>query len=191
MMETAGADVDRSRSRPLTLADAMVFIVAIGLGLAIARPAIVMIIDAVRGDPRWRLQTMPGAVSLGRMLNIVLLNFLLFLLPAFLIVRLKRPRASLRAMICQPGFAACAPPAAIFIASLPVTLFPPSGVAEQVITIASQVLVICAAPLAWVILIATRRWNPEPSWIDRLGRILGVLWMACLPAHLVLIRLPY
>ena len=39
------------------------------------------------------------------MLNIVLLNFLLFLMPACVIVRLER-RAAVRSMICQPGCAA-------------------------------------------------------------------------------------
>ena len=167
----------------------MIFIIAFGLGLALARPAIVVIADAVRSDPRWRFQTVNGAVSLARMVNIVLLNFLLFLLPAFLIVRLKRPRAALRSVVCQPGFAACAAPVAVFFAILPFALFTISGLAGQVIEIAYQVLIIGAAPLAWVILIATRKWNPEPSWIDRLGRILGVLWMVCLPTHLLLIRL--
>jgi hypothetical protein len=191
MGETAGTDIDRPTSRPLSLSDAMIFIIALGLGLAIARPAIVLIADAVRSDPGWRFQTLAGSVSLGRMLNIVLLNFLLFLLPAFLIVRLKRPRAALRSMICQPGFAACAAPVVIVLATMPLAVLPPLGLAGQMIEIVGQVLLVGAAPLAWVFLIATRRWNPEPSWIDRLGRILGALWMVCIPAHLVLIRLPY
>jgi hypothetical protein len=60
-----------------------------------------------------------------------------------------------------------------------------------VIEIAAQVLLVVAAPLAWIFSIATHRWNPEPSWIDRLGRILGALGMVCTPAHFVLIHLPY
>jgi hypothetical protein len=189
MGDTAGTDVDRPTARPLSLADAMIFIIALGLGLAIARPVIVLITDTVRADPRWRFQTLDGAVSLGRMFNIVLLDFLLFLLPAFLIVRLKRPRAALRSMICQPGFAACAAPVAIVLATMPLALFPASGLAHQFIEIASQVLLVGAAPLAWVFLIATRQWNLEPSWIDRLGRVLGALCMVCLPTHFVLMRL--
>ena len=189
MGETAAIGIDRPTFRALSLADAMIFIIALGLRLAIARPAIVLIADSVRADPRWRFQTLDGAVSLGRMLNIVLLDFLLFLLPAFLIVRLKRPRAALRSMICQPGFAACAAPIAIVLATMPLALLRPSGLARQVIEIASQVLLVGAAPLAWIFLIATRRWNLEPSWIDRLGRILGALCMVCIPTHFVLMRL--
>jgi hypothetical protein len=191
MGETPATDIERPKARPLRLADALIFIIALGLGLALARPAIVLIVDAVRSDPRWRFQTLAGAVSLGRMLNIVLLNFLFFLLPAFLIVRLRRPRPGLRSLICQPGFVACAAPVGIVLATLPLALLPVSEPAGGVIEIVAQVLLVVAAPLAWVFLIATRRWNPEPSWIDRLGRILGALGMVCTPAHFVLIHLPY
>jgi hypothetical protein len=190
LQETAGPEIDRPSLRPFGVADAMIFVIAIGLGLALARPAIVLIADAVRSDSRWRSQTLAGAVSLGRMLNIVLLNFLFFLLPAFLIVRLRRPRPALRSLICQPGFVACAAPVIIVLATMPLALLPLSGLAE-LIGIGVQVLLVVAGPLAWVFLVATRRWNPEPSWIERLGRVLGVLGMICTPAHLVLIRLPY
>ena len=184
-------EIRRPRSRPFGLGDAMIFVIAVGLGLTLARPAIALIFDAVRSDPRWRFQTLAGAVSLGRMLNIVLLNFLLFLLPACMIVRLRHPRLSFRSVICQPGFAACAAPISVVVATLPLVFLHASGLARPVIEIAAQILIVIAVPMTWVVLIATRRWNPEPGWIDRLGRILGILWMVCIPAHLVLIRLPY
>ena len=191
MAEAAVTDIGRPRSRPFALGDAMILIVALALGLALAGPGIVIIADAIRTVPHKHFRTLAGAVPLGRFLNIVVLNFLFFLLPAFLILRLKRPRPPLRSLIRQPGFAACAAPVAFFLVSLPLALLAPSGLAGQVIEIAGQVLLAAAVPLAWVSLIATRRWDPEPSWIDRLGRILGALWMFSLPAHLVLIRLPY
>jgi hypothetical protein len=74
---------------------------------------------------------------------------------------------------------------------MPLVLLPLSGLAGQVIEIGAQVLLVVAAPLAWVLLVATRKWNPEPGWIDRLGRILGTLGMLCTPAHFVLIHLPF
>ena len=190
MGEPTVTDHDRLTSRPFGVADAMIFIIALGLGLALARPAIVLIADAIRSDPRWRFQTLDGAVSLIRMLNIVLLNFLFFLLPAFLIVRLRRPRPALRSLIGQPGFVACAAPVVIVLATMPLALLPLEGLAGQVIEIVVQVLLVVAAPLAWVFLIVTRRWNSEPRWIDRLGRILGALGIVCTPAHFVLIHLP-
>ena len=31
----------------------------------------------------------------------------------------------------------------------------------------------------WLLLALSGRWRPEKSWIDRLGRLLGVVWIAC------------
>jgi hypothetical protein len=31
----------------------------------------------------------------------------------------------------------------------------------------------------WLLLALSGRWRPERSWIDRLGRLLGLVWMAC------------
>jgi hypothetical protein len=80
MAEAAVTDANRPMYRPFTLGDAMILIIALALGLAIARPAIALIVDAVRSDPRWRFQTFARAVALGRMLNIIMLNFLLFMI---------------------------------------------------------------------------------------------------------------
>jgi len=191
MAQAAVTDIDRPEYRPFTLGDAMIFMIALALGLAIARHGIIIIVDTIRSVPQSHFRTWAGTVQLGRFLNIVVLNFLFFLLPAFLIVRLKRPHAPLRSVICQPGFAACAAPVVFFIASLPLALLTAAGLAGQFIVITGQILLAIAGPLVWIFLIAMRRWHPEPSWIDRLGRILGALWMIILPAHLILIRLPY
>src|SRR4051812_34949973 len=108
MAEVAATDIDRPRSRPFGLGDAMILIVALALSLALAGPAIIIIADTIHSDPRWWFQTLDGAVSLAHMLNALVLCFLFFLIPACLILRLKRPRPPLRSLIGQPGFAACA-----------------------------------------------------------------------------------
>jgi hypothetical protein len=191
MAEAAVADLDRPRSRPFTLGDAMILIVALALALAIARPGIAMIANALRTVPHSQFRTLAGAVQLGRVLNIVLLNFLFFLLPAFLILRLKHPRPPWRSMLGQPGFAGCAAVVAVVVVALPLSLLAPSGPGQLFVESAAQVLLPGAVPLAWVWMIAKSRWNPEPSWIDRMGRILGVLWMVSLPALVILNYLPY
>jgi hypothetical protein len=33
----------------------------------------------------------------------------------------------------------------------------------------------------WMLLLVSGRWRPEPSWIDRAGRVLGWFWIAILP----------
>ena len=38
---------------------------------------------------------------------------------------------------------------------------------------------------AWLALALGGRWNPEPTWVDRMGRGLGVFWLASWPAHLL------
>jgi hypothetical protein len=37
---------------------------------------------------------------------------------------------------------------------------------------------------AWATLAATRRWRTEASWIDRLGRVLGTIWIGLLVLYL-------
>ena len=32
---------------------------------------------------------------------------------------------------------------------------------------------------SWLTLSLNRRWRPEPTWLDRLGRALGLYWIAC------------
>jgi hypothetical protein len=33
----------------------------------------------------------------------------------------------------------------------------------------------------WLLLVASGRWRPEPSWLDRLGRAVGAYWIAMIP----------
>jgi hypothetical protein len=35
-----------------------------------------------------------------------------------------------------------------------------------------------AVAAIWSLLIFEQRWRPEPSWIDRAGRCLGIYWLA-------------
>src|SRR4051812_27861852 len=99
MEEAKGNPMVRHRSPPFGLGDAMILIVALALGLALAGPGIIIIADAIRSAPRGQFRSMAGTIPLTRFLNIVLLNFLFFLLPAFVIVRLRRPRAPLNTLI--------------------------------------------------------------------------------------------
>jgi hypothetical protein len=191
MAEVAVDDIDRPTSRPFTLGDAMILIVALGLGLALARPAILEIAKALNSVSRNNFRLLIGAVPLARMLNIVLLDFLFVLLPALMILRLRRPRPPLRSILTQPGVTACAMPVAMFFVILPFSLLAGSGIGGEALEMAMQVLLIAAAPLAWICLLVTRRWNSEPSWIDRAGRTMGVLQMVCVPAHFILIHYSY
>ena len=74
----------------------MILMLAVSLGLGLARPGIVFLWNYVRSVPLNQFRTLVVALAILRTLNTLLLNFLFFLLPAFLILRLKRPRAPLR-----------------------------------------------------------------------------------------------
>ncbi len=173
--------IDHRQRRPFRVGDAMILIIALALGLALARPALFSLAFKIRSVPVNYFWNFGNSLTLAKYLIIIVLCFLFFLLPAFVIMRLKRPRAPLRSLICQPGFAACAPPCAVFLASLPFAFLGVPGPAGRIIVISLRVLVTAVAPLAWVCLIATRRWYPEPSWIDRFGRLLAALWMVSVP----------
>jgi hypothetical protein len=175
------AAIDQPQSRPFTVGDRMILVIALALGLALARPIIRSLAFKIGSVPPNYFWIPGAALKLGQTLIMIVLCFLFFLLPAFVVLRLKRPRAPLRSLIRQPGFAACAAPCAVFLASVPCHLLAPSGLAGQVIEVGVRVVLIAAAPLAWVSLVATHRWYPEPSWIDRFGRILGALWMVSAP----------
>jgi hypothetical protein len=128
MAEAAVTDIARPKPRPFTLGDAMILIIALGLGLALARPDILSIAQGTYSVPHSSIRTQTGVVQLGGLYNLVVLSFLIFLLPALLILRLKRPRPQLRSTMGQPGFAACAAPVAVYFGALLLSaLAPPRG----------------------------------------------------------------
>jgi hypothetical protein len=96
---------------------------------------------------------------------------LLSMTPALLLVRLRRPRPPIRRLLRQPGA----------VATLAVTfgyfwvfgwmdrlrhgrLSLPCGIA---------VAVGGTVAIAWALLALSRQWHSEPSWIDRMGRLVG------------------
>jgi hypothetical protein len=38
--------------------------------------------------------------------------------------------------------------------------------------------------VAWLALGLSRKWTAEPSWIDRAGRLMGILWLLSIPVYL-------
>ena len=159
--------------RRFNLGDAMILVAASALGLALARMYLPRFFPSFGGVAFGQLiGSTPWSATLSRsdvlvtILVMVLGASILFTLCgtlAFLIVRLRRPRPPLRDVALQPGVVACW---AILIAFC----------VEQV---APSLLVYpVAIPLAWAALAMSGRWRPEPGWIDRLGRLLGICWIA-------------
>lgn len=107
-------------------------------------------------------------------------HLLISLVPAFLIVRWKRPRPPLRALLRQPGTVAAV--AAVF-GALWVNGYLHLALGPNVDNRLPACLAIGGTvTLAWAVLALGRRWQGEPGWIDRLGRALG----AAAIAHMIL-----
>lgn len=126
---------------------------------------------------------------------------------ATLALRMVRPRPGLRDLLVQPGVVACVVGIAatgVGIATMiqenvrVIVVFesdegePPfDGVRTSPFYILDRAFPI-AAPyaafgmiVAWGILGVSRRLKPEPTWIDRFGRAIGVLWVVVVLCHLL------
>jgi hypothetical protein len=107
--------------------------------------------------------------------------YLATLTPAMLVVRLRQPRPSLRRVGRQPGMIACAAATvamaieALWIASL---LGRGSGfIQTSTVFVGYAQQVSFTVVGGWVALALSGRWRSETGWIDRVGRLLGLLWI--------------
>ena len=98
-------------------------------------------------------------------------NFILGITPAFLLVRLRRPRPPLRALLRHPGSVAGL---AILFGQFWVT-----GWLHRLYfgrlydAMVTAIAVGGTVAVAWAVLALSRRWEAEPGWVDRIGRLLG------------------
>ena len=111
---------------------------------------------------------------------------------ALIVIRLRRPRPGRLRLACQPGFVACVAVLASILAGLAwfATIHHRPGFQrpegfEQAWSIATHWTDTAVAG-AWLALVLARRWRPEPSWIDRMGRALGFYWIFLLLAFIAL-----
>jgi hypothetical protein len=88
----------------------------------------------------------------------------------FLVIRLRKPRPALGCLIWQPGMLACTT-ICMFIPLLFVMTGRRSAPSLWLCMSAS-------VALAWLAAWSSGRMRPEAGWIDRLGRVLGVCWIA-------------
>jgi hypothetical protein len=178
--------------RRLTLKDTMLLVAATAVGVAWARAGWDwMYVSRTEKNlaipPRWEpydraVRTVPALIPCVATCTVALLA-----------LRLSRPRQRMHRVVLQPGTAACIVAALGLIVgavdfgsstfwwwALKAERMPISRVAfhsmEYLFQATSRIAVALAA--VWLILAASRRFRPEPSWIDRLGRVLGALWIA-------------
>jgi hypothetical protein len=108
---------------------------------------------------------------------------------AMIVIRLRGPRPRSRRVFRQPGMAAsCVVPLAVMAAILQISIMHIAAFYKpNELTIGSgynffvsyNTICYCGfgVAVAWIALAMTGCRRPEPGWIDRTGRLLGVCWI--------------
>lgn len=182
----------RTPPRRLTLVDAMILVVAIAASLRLVR-------GVGYQNHLWSFGGLIASVWNFDKAVIAILGPLTF---ATLALRLRRPRPMRRRLLDQPGAVACVAAGLGLVVSslfagllflLPI-VFPGrfriwvleslTNVLERISETAMQ---LCGfgVVLGWLLLAMSGRWRAEPSGIDRLGRVVGVAWVATRAVDLV------
>lgn len=129
----------------------------------------------------------------ARDLRGVLLRVMIFLTPlaamwttATLALQLRPPQRRWRRIFLRPGAAVCCAAASTLVVGVAVLGF---GMETGTPYFLISTLMLFGVPTAagnavgatWVLLILVQGYRPSADWGDRLGRVLGLYWMAWLP----------
>jgi hypothetical protein len=177
-----------STPRRFTLFDAMVLIAATAIPLLPLR----LFMSGYSGLSSGSY--LGQAVELGLIADALLCPLAMSLSLALWALRLRQPRPDVPRVYRQPGMAACTATLvflAFFLTATLISLFLSyfAGVAhsKHMFTQFNFVIWLLIVPLClvgisvlavWTVLWSIGAWRPEPSWIDRAGRVLGVYWVA-------------
>jgi hypothetical protein len=184
-------------TRKFTLFDAVVSVAAVGLALAFARPQLTYLeanlwAVPIRGPTGWAgvwsyLRTRTDVTYSIVMFSFTSLYCFLFAWTlAFLVMRLRKPRPSFNCLVKQPGMVACE----VLLLGMVLTICLAQHEDYQLLASVAVVSTAVAIPVAWAILALRGRWAAEPSWVDRLGRGLGVCWSVSIPLQIAFIHFP-
>jgi hypothetical protein len=160
-------------SRRMNLSDAMILVAVTGAALGIARGCLLYIM--LKPLPSYAARLTVVFVALALTISLIPLRF-----------RQPRPRRPGR----HPGTVACCAVAMALMFILvreaiswlhpvPSTYgLPPHYRAVNFIFNLDRLdLYSLAVAGAWLALALSGRWRPEPDWLDRAGRVLGLLWI--------------
>ncbi len=170
--------------RRFTLLDAMILVAATACGLAVdgAIQSSVTLADEDVFDSMIRLVGEGEFAELGAVALVFVLPVVASLNLSVIPLGLLKPRPRVRRLACRPGWMAACAVALVLAFELAVVLvlacgdfFGPDPLPEMLLLFPA--LVVPAILGAWLTLALGRRWRPEPSWIDRLGRALAVCWL--------------
>ncbi len=181
-----------SIQRRLNLADMAILVLATAVGMMairhdlpglFARP---QSLENGRWVYRWSLPVALSKAVIGEI-------WLMAWTAGWLVLQLRRPRPRLRQLSRQPGFLACFSTAVVTLVSGPLTLAvvasSTSGSNDWLDRMVWGEWVsaqIGAAVLAgWAVLAFSGLCRVRSGWLDRVGQIMGLIWVAMLPANLV------
>lgn len=195
--------------RKFLLSDAILLVAATAVGVALFRPY-QRVMTPVRWSPLLGAPGFTGWIN-GLWSCLVLASpFAAVWTLAILILRLRHPCPRWSRLLRQPGLVACLAAALVLayrllgFATLWVRVHGQSYLAIWFVRLRSSQYVRMQWPwhnllfdidhflntmgmmglavaCGWMLLLASGRWRPERSWIDRAGRVLGWFWIAILP----------
>ena len=114
-------------------------------------------------------------------------SFLVGMTPAFFVLRLKRPRSPLRVVLWNSGtVAGLAIVFGFFWVTGQLFLWFPERLRFET---APAIAVGGTVAFVWEVMAIFRRWVAEPSWADRVGRLLGVTAIGTALVGLVVFRI--
>jgi hypothetical protein len=172
------------RSRDATVRNQMMQIVGPALGKTGWRDTILDWRVRKPSHEQWlnqwvRMHAPPGALGFALAQDAFWLLFPPLLVASFccICLRLVPPRPPWATLVRQPGWCAC-------LGSILGVML---GYAEGVLfeKPVPSIIVPATVLLAWVVLAVSRQWQPERSWIDRAGRLVGVCWIATIPIYVI------
>ncbi len=165
--------------RRFTILDGVVFIVILALAFALTRSFL--------KQSAWQLRPsfMPNlSQRVAAWIIHVSTRFMSMAMLGLLIMRLRRPRPPLRRLSRQPGAVACTAAVVAMAASGSVILSLSLFRTVHISSLDQHTWLLFLGPIspavtyAWILLWLSGRWQSEPSWIDRLGRLFGAYWIA-------------
>lgn len=193
-MDTPNADP--APSRKFSLGDAMLLMASLALTLVNLKASYWFTMTPLRAQFWWRMfQSLthqspwdfPGwtrSQVISQLAIDLLSTFLIALLSSVLLgptliqplVRLRKPRPPLRAVVRQSGIAVCL---GVIVAALILTDL--QWLAGIDLTRRVAFPMVSALLLLWPLL-GIRPWRLEASWVDRLGRAVGWGWIVVMAA---------
>jgi hypothetical protein len=176
-----------NQTRRFRLSDAIVLVAALAISMAIHRTYWTLLHyhpPQAAFDPRWLISEIVGASTI----------YVLILALTLVILARVSPRPHREVLAIRPGFMACL---VLLAASAPMAILSPMsdlgempGLPFDILTVRTirKVFIVGGIAVAscWFTMAMGRRWAPEPSWIDRLGRIIGLYAISAYPLRLLL-----